>query len=176
MNRKIRIEMALGLALVSIVSAFAPLAASATPLLSGYGGPGAGEQAIVGSMLLGGARGGGSSGGSSDTGGPAGSGAGAPAAGGSASGSSSEGGTSPGGRSPAGSSSVNGAGAARGSGAEGSSAGAGGVGAHVYRGSSASSDLGLIGITDGDVLPIVGIVVALILVGVFTLRFVRLQP
>src|SRR6185437_8685895 len=40
-------------------------AAAAGPLLSGYGGPGQGNQAILGSALLNGPRGGGSSGGSS---------------------------------------------------------------------------------------------------------------
>ncbi|HEY5342876.1 MAG TPA: hypothetical protein VIJ66_04370 [Solirubrobacteraceae bacterium] len=50
-------------------------AAAASPLLGGYGGPGEGNQAILGSALLGGAGGGGgsSSSGSSGSGGPAGS-------------------------------------------------------------------------------------------------------
>jgi hypothetical protein len=49
--------MSAGLALV------APLAAHAGPLLSGYGGPGQGNQAILGSTLIGGSGGSGGSGG-----------------------------------------------------------------------------------------------------------------
>lgn len=45
------------------IAALAPLAADAGPLLSGYGGPGQGNQAILGSTLIGGRGGGGSSGG-----------------------------------------------------------------------------------------------------------------
>ena len=46
-----------GLALVA--SAALPLSAHAGPLLSGYGGPGQGNQAILGSALVGGSSGGG---------------------------------------------------------------------------------------------------------------------
>jgi hypothetical protein len=49
-------------ALVLAVSALAPTAALAGPLLSGYGGPGVGNQAILGSALLNGPSGGGSGG------------------------------------------------------------------------------------------------------------------
>jgi hypothetical protein len=45
---------------VLTVSAFVPAAANAGPLLSGYGGPGQGNQAILGSGLVGGHGGGGS--------------------------------------------------------------------------------------------------------------------
>ncbi len=56
--------------LVLAVPAVAPTAAGAGPLLSGYGGPGQGNQAILGSALLnGGSRGGGSSGRGSSVGG-----------------------------------------------------------------------------------------------------------
>jgi hypothetical protein len=48
------------------IAAAAPLAAQAGPLLSGYGGPGQGNQAILGSTLLGGS-GGGSGGGSASS-------------------------------------------------------------------------------------------------------------
>jgi hypothetical protein len=170
MNRKLRIASTLALA--GLLSASLPFAASAgTPLLSGYGGPGAGEQAIVGSTLLGGARGGGSSGGSSNSGGSSGS---SGVIGGSSSHSTSAG--------------RSGAGTSRGRGSPGSSrpgrgharplhvAGPGAAGAHIYPSSPASSDSRLIGISSGDVFPIAGIVVALALVGVCTLRFVRLQP
>src|SRR5437764_957114 len=51
----------------------APASALASPLLSGYGGPGQGSQVILGSALVNGPRGGGGSsgGGSSNGGGPA---------------------------------------------------------------------------------------------------------
>ncbi len=61
MTRKIWISSALALAAATLV--LAPTTAFAgSPLLSGYGGPGAGEQAILGSTLIGGSRGGGASG------------------------------------------------------------------------------------------------------------------
>lgn len=178
MNRNIRIASAL--ALTGFLSASAPLPASAgTPLLSGYGGPGAGEQAIVGSTLLGGGRGGGSSGGPTSSGGSGSASlgsSGGTSSSGSTSGSSGAGGSRSGGSS-AGSSATKRA-VGKGSAEAGRSrgAGAGAVGAYVYPKSPASSDSRLIGISSGDVLPAVGIVLALTLVGVFTLRFVRLQP
>jgi hypothetical protein len=56
----------LTLTLLAALVAVAPSSAFAGPLLSGYGGPGEGNQAILGSTLIGGAGGGsGSSGGSS---------------------------------------------------------------------------------------------------------------
>ncbi|HEY2718908.1 MAG TPA: hypothetical protein VGI52_04690 [Solirubrobacteraceae bacterium] len=45
------------------LSVFAPAAVQAAPLLSGYGGPGSGSQAILGSTLIGGGGGGSTSGG-----------------------------------------------------------------------------------------------------------------
>jgi hypothetical protein len=61
----------LTLTLLAVLTAAAPSCAFANSLLSGYGGPGEGSQAIIGSALVGGAGGGGgSSGGSS---GPSGS-------------------------------------------------------------------------------------------------------
>lgn len=66
-HRKISLTTALLAALVAI----APASASANSLLSGYGGPGAGNQAILGSALIGGGGstgGGGSSGASGSTG------------------------------------------------------------------------------------------------------------
>ncbi len=56
--------------LLAALVAVAPVSASANSLLSGYGGPGAGNQAILGSALIGG---GGSAGGSSGSGGSTGS-------------------------------------------------------------------------------------------------------
>jgi hypothetical protein len=54
------------LTLLAVLATVAPSSAFAGPLLSGYGGPGEGNQAILGSTLIGGAGGGsGSSGGSS---------------------------------------------------------------------------------------------------------------
>jgi hypothetical protein len=55
----------LTLTLLAVFVAFAPSSALADSLLSGYGGPGEGNQAILGSALVGGAGGGGSSNGSS---------------------------------------------------------------------------------------------------------------
>lgn len=46
-------------ALTAIAIAAIPVSANANPLLSGYGGPGQGSQAILGSQLLGGGGGGG---------------------------------------------------------------------------------------------------------------------
>lgn len=64
MNRKIRIASALVLG--SFLCACAPTAVfAASPLLSGYGGPGTGEQAIIGSTLIKGPGAGAGSGGSS---------------------------------------------------------------------------------------------------------------
>ena len=66
-HRKISLITALLAALVAV----APASAYANSLLSGYGGPGAGNQAILGSALIGGggsAGGGGSSGSSGSTG------------------------------------------------------------------------------------------------------------
>jgi hypothetical protein len=68
-----RISSTLTLLAVSMTAM--PAAAAASPLLGGYGGPGEGNQAILGSALVGGAGGGGgsSSSGSSGPGGSAGS-------------------------------------------------------------------------------------------------------
>jgi hypothetical protein len=55
-------------ALVAAVCLWGTATASASTLLSGYGGPGVGSQAILGSVLLGGPSGGGSSGGSGSAG------------------------------------------------------------------------------------------------------------
>lgn len=65
-HRKISLTTALLAALVAVV----PATASANSLLSGYGGPGAGNQAILGSALIGGpsAGGGGSAGSSGSSG------------------------------------------------------------------------------------------------------------
>jgi hypothetical protein len=55
--------------LALLVSAVGPAVAGANSLLSGYGGPGQGNQAILGAALVGGRSGGGSTGGGSGSGG-----------------------------------------------------------------------------------------------------------
>src|SRR5665213_3219609 len=60
----------LTLTLLAVLMSGAPSSAFANPLLSGYGGPGEGNQAILGSALLGG---GGNAGGDSGSSGPTGS-------------------------------------------------------------------------------------------------------
>jgi hypothetical protein len=55
----------LTLASLVVITAFMPSLASASPLLGGYGGPGEGDQTILGSALLNGPRNGGGSGGGS---------------------------------------------------------------------------------------------------------------
>ncbi len=60
MNRH-RITIILTTPLI-VGSLLAPASALAGPMLSGYGGPGAGDQAILGSTLVGGSRGGGGAG------------------------------------------------------------------------------------------------------------------
>jgi hypothetical protein len=183
MTRKIRIASALALMGASLTAAPA-VALAGSPLLSGYGGPGAGEQAILGSTLLGGPHGGAGSGGSSGPGGSGGSGLGGsdgttPASG---SGPASSGtGLSRAGGSPARSSAPKSAtrNASRGSSASRPhAAGANRTGAYVYPSlrRSASSDSSVIGMSSGNVLALVGIVAMLALIGVLTVRFARLQP
>ncbi|HTA98489.1 MAG TPA: hypothetical protein VK730_12715 [Solirubrobacteraceae bacterium] len=181
MTRKIWISSALALATALLV--LAPTTAFAgSPLLSGYGGPGAGEQAILGSTLVGGGAGG-----SSGSGG---------------SGGANLYGSAGGSTSNVGGTSSTGSGSARGSGVGAANAGSGsrettskggalrgprggrstGVGdgaasAYVYSTSqgSVASASPLTGISSGDVLLLVGILATLGLVAVFTLRLSRLQ-
>jgi hypothetical protein len=56
--------------LLAVLIGAAPSSAFANPLLSGYGGPGAGNQAILGSTLVGGSGGGGGSAGGTSGGSP----------------------------------------------------------------------------------------------------------
>jgi hypothetical protein len=184
MTRKIWISSVLALAGAMLV--LAPTTAFAgSPLLSGYGGPGAGEQAILGSTLVGGSGGG--AGGSSSSGGSG----GANLSGSAGASTSSAGGTS-----------SRGSGSARGSGVGAANAGSGsrdttskgganargpqgerstGIGgaasAYVYSTSqgSVASASPLTGISSGDVLLLVGILTTLGLVAVLTLRLSRLQ-
>lgn len=173
MNRNIRI--ALALALAGFLAAVAPLAAYAgSPLLSGYGGPGAGEQAIVGSTLIGGPRGGAGSGGSlgSSSGGAGGGGL-AGSSSGSGATSAGTGGTQAAG---GGSSSKIATGSTRQ--AERSTSRAGRAQGYVYPSvlASTAGDSSVIGISAGDVFPLVAILATLVLIGVLTVRFSRLQP
>jgi hypothetical protein len=171
MNRKIRIASAL--ALTGFLSASAPMAASAgSPLLSGYGGPGSGEQAIVGSTFLAGPHGGAGSGGS---GGAGLSGSGGVLSGGRGSTSTGAGG----GRAGSGGSSS----ARRGAGSGGASqagaqAGRAGTSALVYPSSlrSASAGSSALGISGGNLVLPAGIIATLALVGTLTIRLARLQP
>ncbi len=185
MTRKIWISPALVLATAMLV--LAPTTAFAgSPLLSGYGGPGAGEQAILGSTLIGGSRGGGASG-SGGSGGASLSGS----AGASTSGSS---GTSSTGSGSVRGSKVDTANAGSSSGARGnaSKGGAtsqaprsrratgvvgGSVSAYVYPTSQGSipSASPLSGISSGGVLLLIGILATLALVAVLTQRLSRLQ-
>jgi hypothetical protein len=186
MSRKSSITPALVLA--GAVFAFVPTAAFAgSPLLSGYGGPGAGEQAILGSTLLNGSHGDGGSSGSSGSGGAGGAdevgsgttsgsrvstrpGAGSPSrakAPGSASGSS------------GGSKSFKGVGSTSRSSAAGGSTGgrASGASTSVYPRSAASAaSSSVIGMSSGDVLAFIAVIATLTLIGVFTVRLARLQP
>ncbi len=62
--------ISLTLTLLAMLISTAPSCAVANPLLSGYGGPGAGNQAILGSTLVGGSGGGGGSAGGASGGSP----------------------------------------------------------------------------------------------------------
>jgi hypothetical protein len=186
MTRKIWISSVLPLAGAILV--LTPATAFAgSPLLSGYGGPGAGEQAVIGSTLIGGSRGGGA-GGSSGSGGSGGASL-SDSAGASTSGGGS---TSSTGSVSARSSKV---GAANtGSGSRGSTSkgevtsrtprsgratgvGSGSVSAYVYPTSQGSipSASPLSGTSSAGVLLLIGIFATLALVAVLTLRFSRLQ-
>jgi hypothetical protein len=172
MSRKIRIASTLALA--GFLLTAAPVAASAgSPLLSGYGGPGTGEQAIVGSTLLNAPRGGAGSGGSLGTG------------------STSSAGTGRGGIGGAPSNGARGGLAGAAGSAGGSTSSKGGVGssasqvgsarvnradAYVYPSSPGSApNSPVIGISSGDLPPLLGIIATLMLIGVLTLRLARLQ-
>jgi hypothetical protein len=184
MHQRIKFVSALILAFALVMGALAPsVALAGSPLLSGYGGPGAGEQAILGSTIVGG--GGSGSGGSS---------------GGSTGGRQEGGGTaSPPGA--AGGSSPAGAGAAKAGTTEvhtgealnphghrrpgGSAAGQAGrahvsppgASAYVYpttlRAASYSSPA--LGISGGDLLALVATIATLALLAVLTIRLRRLQ-
>jgi hypothetical protein len=151
------------------VALAAPLAAQAGPLLSGYGGPGQGNQAILGSTLIGGS-GGGSGGGSTGSGGgpeaavspSATSGAGAVGAG--------PGATRAGGpRRTSDRSALRASGA--GSGATRAQQPLGGeLGERSYRGVETAGDSSALGLSGADVAYIVLAAAALAFTGLFTRR------
>jgi hypothetical protein len=173
MTRKIWIASALALAVLLAAAPAAALAGS--PLLSGYGPPGAGEQAILGSTLLQGPHGGAGQGGSSGSGG-----SGGPVSG---SGTSTSRGTGPARTGPAGrsSSSAGGhagiAGASQAHGAAGAEAGRSDASLFVYPSSLRSSSAGspALGISGGDLLLLAGTIAALALLGTLTIRLTHLQ-
>jgi hypothetical protein len=184
MKRKIRIATALALA--GFLSVSAPMAVNANPLLSGYGGPGAGEQTIVGSAHLGGSSGGGGAGahGGAATGGSSGSSGRTPSSSG---GALSGGGGSTfatGGSTSTGTQSSH----ARSGGKPTARSGAGSGGilhagrasrsAFVYPSSlrSVSASSSALGMSGGSLVLLIGAVAALALVGTLTIRLARLQP
>jgi hypothetical protein len=197
MDRKMRIAAILGLALVLTGAAFASVPAMAlagSPLLSGYGGPGEGEQAILGSTLLNVPGGGSGSGGSSGSSGSSGSGAsggsgrgegvGATPSTGSTGGSVA---SSRGGAGASGTTSSAGAASARRVGVpigasqakqtDGERVHGAGTSAYVYPSTLrvASDDSSVLGISNDDLVLLAVTIATLALLGVLTIRLGRLQ-
>jgi len=178
-----------GLMLALAVAWPAPTLASS--LLSGYGGPGQGNQAILGSALVNGSRGGGGAGG----GGAGGSGGSSAASSGSEGSAASEDGSSSSGSSTqgtgSGTTSTSSGASASGSGASGShsgsgsrSAGAGRSGAGTAAAATASfypaseriaagQDAGTLGLSGADLLYILLAIGTLLFTGVLTTRLGR---
>jgi hypothetical protein len=154
--------LALGASLVLALAA--PLAAQAGPLLSGYGGPGQGNQAILGSTLIGGPGGGsGSSGGGPE----AGAAATAPAQATSGTGTAQAGAT----RTRGASSSSRGAGGAAIAGARAAQPTlAGELGDRSYRGYENAGSSSALGLTGADIAYIVLAAAALVVTGLLTRR------
>jgi hypothetical protein len=185
MNCKTRIASVLALAGFLCMSA-SPLA-SAGPLLSGYGGPGGGEQAIIGSALLGGPHGGSGTGGSSGSGGSQGSrGASGGASGGNSGGTGSNG-SGRGRESASGSTGGTAVSSGRATVHDGSASHvrvntrpqsrSAGAAVYVYPRSLrlASADSSVLAISGGDLLALIATIAFLSLVGALTARLVRLQ-
>lgn len=193
MHQKTKIVSALTpiFALVAGLCVCMPAVALAgSPLLSGYGGPGAGEQAILGSTLVGGPGGGSRSGGSSG-----GSTGGAQGNTGAASSADSTGGspaarpsTSNAGSGSVGTTGSRARGVATGHGRRhpggsvvqprrGTHAAAAGVSAYVYPSTprNASYDSPTLGISSDDLLALVVTIATLALLAVLTIRLGRLQ-
>lgn len=156
------------MALMVALPAAAPAVASANSLLSGYGGPGQGSQAILGSALLGGGSGGGGGGSGSNS-----------SSSGSFRSAEPSGGT---GSSVTGAVRAGGHAVRRGAapGASGSRAGGGGAtgaGSSVYPASSVEAASGagseMLGLSGDDLLYILLALAALALTGAFTKRLAR---
>jgi hypothetical protein len=162
----------IGGVLVALAPAL-PSPALASSLLSGYGGPGQGNQAILGSALVNGGRGGGSSGGTSSTS-PGGSAASSPVNGGSTSPSSGASGTlrrgnagaakAPNGRR------AGGGRAAHKSGEEGTPADARGAASFYPASERVLAGSGVLGLSGADLIYVILAVGALIFMGVVTVR------
>lgn len=177
MDRNIRIASALALA--GFLSVSLPAVASAgSSLLSGYGGPGSGEQAIVGSTFLGGPHAGAGSGGSSGLAGSGGAGLGGSGRTLSGGGNSTPTGAGGGRAGPGGSSSARRGAGSGGASQAGAQAGRAGTSAFVYPASlrSASASSPTLGISGGDLVLLAAIIAALALIGTLTIRLARLQP
>jgi hypothetical protein len=145
--------------------AFAPSLASANPLLSGYGGPGQGSQAILGSALLNGPRGGGGAAGSGTSGSLSSSN---PTQAVQATGAGSQPGSKPPRRARAGKParrSLPGAATVGGASSKGASA--------AYRLSRSTDAAPVLGLTSGDLVGAILVAGMLILVGVLTKRLAR---
>jgi hypothetical protein len=146
--------------------AFAPSLASANPLLSGYGGPGQGSQAILGSALLNGPRGGGGAAGSGTSGSLS---SGNPTQAVQGTGAGSQAGSKPARRARAGKParrSLPGAASVGGTSSSGASA--------AYRASrSTDAAAPVFGLTSGDLVGAIVVAGVLILVGVLTKRVAR---
>jgi hypothetical protein len=169
-------------ALSATVFVAAPGPAAASTLLSGYGGPGEGNQAMLGSTMINGPRGGGSSGGGSSSstagegrstaGGADGASAGEPTnAGGSSSGPASGAGARRGG--PAGAAAGDGAVARRSAHGGASVAQSKLTAASFYPAAEripAGASNGTLGISAGDLVLIAIALVALMLIGLLTSR------
>lgn len=187
MSRKSRIAVVLA-SLGLVLATVSPMAFAGSPLLSGYGGPGAGEQAVIGSTLIGG--GGAGSGGSSGSSGSSGSGSSGsvPTAGGSASnttsavtGGSSAGGFSGGSGGKGASSAGHPHGSPRGAGSTSNHSATSNTRAQVHAfvyptgPRSTSADSPALGISGTDLLLLLAALATLTLVAVATLRLSRLQ-
>lgn len=172
---------------LAAVMALAPTLATASSLLSGYGGPGQGNQAILGSALLNGPSGGGGSGGGSSGGGAEGAGrsststatsatGGETAATGSAKGAPAGSGAAPTGNSGTGSGTGSGAAGARGASGAGSAPRKTVAAVTLYPASErlpASQQTGTLGLSTADLLYIILAAGTLAFVGVFTSRLTR---
>jgi hypothetical protein len=148
-------------AVALMLSAAAPLAAHAGPLLSGYGGPGQGNQAILGSTLLGGAGGG-----ASGSGGPGGPSSQAPAPNGGATAGAAHSGTRHSSRAahPA---------SGTGAGERSGHPRAGGLASGSYPAMERTASSGTFGLSGADIFYVVLAAAALAFAGVLTRRVAR---